>query len=60
MWRLNSLGIIALALSVPGWADGSKEVVDALGPPDSVEVRVGTREFREGVPNAPSLLAPRG
>jgi hypothetical protein len=50
---LISGGLVAcLALSVPAQAQVSQETIQSLSAPNKVETRIGTLEFRDGVPSA--------
>lgn len=43
--------LICMALSAPASAEVSRETLDSLSTPDRVETRIGTLEFRDGVPS---------
>lgn len=50
--RFASLSVLALSTALgPVSAEVSKEVVDALSAPDSIATRIGTLEFKNGVPS---------
>ena len=51
-----SLAVAACLPSV-GWADVSDATVQSLSAPDSVETRVGTLSFKDGVPTAETARA---
>ncbi len=47
------ISILALAVAIgPAWAEVSQETLDSLSAPPSVETRIGTLEFKDGVPTA--------
>jgi len=47
-------GISMLALGLPALAQVSDETVKSLGAPDSVDTRIGTLTFKDGVPSTES------
>ena len=61
MVRLSaSISSLLLAASLgPAFADVSQQTIDALGAPDSAETRIGTLEFKDGVPTDATAFAHR-
>jgi hypothetical protein len=51
---IRAMPATALALAValaPAWAEVSGETIESLSAPESVETRIGTLEFNDGVPS---------
>ena len=49
----RTLSVMALAAGLaPAWAEVPQKTIDALSAPDSVDTRIGTLEFSDGVPTA--------
>jgi len=48
--RLVALGLVFAASNSPALAQVSQQTLNALGAPDKIETRVGTLEFKDGVP----------
>jgi methenyltetrahydromethanopterin cyclohydrolase len=42
--------LLTLSLAATAQAEVSKETIDAIGAPDSIDTRIGTLEFKDGVP----------
>ena len=53
MIRLTQISALALVAALePAWAEVPAETVQSLSAPDRVETRIGTLEFKDGVPSA--------
>jgi hypothetical protein len=60
MIRPPAVSSFAIAIAIvfgPAWAEIPAAAVDALGAPDSVQTRIGTLEFSDGVPSAETARA---
>ncbi len=44
--------VLAMSLATTAQAEVSKETIDSLGTPDSVETSIGTLDFKDGAPSA--------
>ncbi len=53
MIRFASVSGLAIAAALgSAWADVSQETVESLSAPPSIDTRIGTLEFEDGVPTA--------
>ncbi len=52
MLRLASGTGLVLVAALAAWADISSETVASLSAPDSIDTRIGTLEFNDGIPTA--------
>ncbi len=44
--------VLAMSLAATAQAEVSKETIESLGAPDSVETSIGTLDFKDGAPSA--------
>ena len=53
MIRLTSISSLALAAALgPAWAEVPEATIESLSAPARIETRIGTLEFKDGVPSA--------